>query len=196
MPANDSSESFQSLSGDCACPGYTQIYECTVMGIGNTVWRGSGFDCQNTNNEITLLSSRFASEGGTNGTCNDGTIVASSLKVENNSYTSQLNVTVTCELIERMLIVECIHEQNHNGTTENKVGSFAIKQGWPLHKMNSIMRYTYMYIEMVCLKTPQRAPHSHFNYIGSVSTCDCGSLGCLRYLCLYLFNYSSVAMST
>ena len=77
----------------CVCPGDTLTYTCTVTGGfgGVTVWTGTAFDC----NEIALLHSRFSSAYGIYGTCNNGAIVARSISMEGNSYTSQLNVTVT-----------------------------------------------------------------------------------------------------
>ena len=59
-----------------------------------TVWQGTGFDCQGTN-EITLLNSRFTSQGGAYKECNNGDIVAKSLRVEGDLYTSQLSVTAS-----------------------------------------------------------------------------------------------------
>ena len=51
------------------------------------MWKGSIFDCMSSSNEITLLHDRFSSTGGTNGTCNNGTIVGRSVGVEDNQYT-------------------------------------------------------------------------------------------------------------
>ena len=47
----------------CICPGDTLTYECTVVGLGVTVWTGSAFSCPSSNNEIALLHSRFLSYG-------------------------------------------------------------------------------------------------------------------------------------
>ena len=55
---------------------------------GATIWTGSAFNC-----ELALYHHRF--NIGTNVTCNNGAIVARSLSIEGNNYTSQLNVTVT-----------------------------------------------------------------------------------------------------
>ena len=81
---------------ECICQGYNATFECSVVGPGSTVWRGSGFrDC--TNNRITLFHSQFT--GGTVGICNDGAIVGRSIGVENDCYTSQLNVFVSSDVI-------------------------------------------------------------------------------------------------
>ena len=83
---------------DCVCPGdtVTVTYECTVTGGQGetTVWKGGAFHCPSNKHEIELLHSRFTSESEDEafGYCNDGAIVGRGLRVENNSYTSQLNV--------------------------------------------------------------------------------------------------------
>ena len=82
------------LINECVDPGDILIYECTVTGELFTVWIGSAFDCPNSNNEIVLRPTHFL-HNGTSVSCNNGTIVARSLSVEGNNYTSQLNVTVT-----------------------------------------------------------------------------------------------------
>ena len=75
-------------------------YECTVTGEGSTIWTGSAFNC--AGNEIALIH-RNGRE--TSGVCNNGAIVARSLSVEGNNYTSQLNVTVTPDTAGRT--IEC-----------------------------------------------------------------------------------------
>ena len=107
-------------TGGCICPGYTLTYECTVMGGpgGATVWRGTVFNCPLSDHEVVLLHSRFESDTGTFRTCNNGAIVGQSLRVEDNSrYISQLNVTVSSDMIGES--IECAHD--HGGTTESDV---------------------------------------------------------------------------
>ena len=70
---------------------------------GITVWTGTAFDC--LINKIALLHSRFSD--GTFGVCNDGAIVARSLSVEDSSYISQLNVTITPEIAGKTIV--CVH---------------------------------------------------------------------------------------
>ena len=93
-------------TSECACSGDILTYECTVVGepSGGTIWRGTVFDCPL--GEITLLHNRFAN--GTFGLCNEGAIVARSLSVEGNNYTSQLNVTVTHDVAGKT--IECIRD--------------------------------------------------------------------------------------
>ena len=61
--------------GDCACPGYTLMFECIVMGGSGTVWKGTAFNCVERNNEILIIHRRFGLDGAF-GTCNNGTIIA------------------------------------------------------------------------------------------------------------------------
>ena len=98
-----------SMNG-CVCPGDTLTYECTVVGAGSTVWTGSAFDCSRFINDIVLLHSRFLYNG-TGVSCNNGSIVARGLSVEDNNYTSQLNVTVTPGIAGKTII--CVSD---NGT--------------------------------------------------------------------------------
>lgn len=70
---------------------------------GGTVWRGTAFDCSIY--EITLLHSRSAD--GTFGVCNDGDIIARSLSVEGNNYTSQLNINATSNIAGKT--IECVN---------------------------------------------------------------------------------------
>jgi hypothetical protein len=86
-----------SING-CVCPDDTLTYECTVAagsstGGTSTVWTGNAFICP-PQNEIVLVHSRFESANGISHSCNNGAIVGRILSVEDNNYTSQLNVTV------------------------------------------------------------------------------------------------------
>ena len=72
---------------------------------GTTIWSGSASKyC-----EISLIHIRFGT--GAYGTCNNGAIVARSLSVEGNNYTSYLNVTVTPDTAGKT--IECASD---NGT--------------------------------------------------------------------------------
>ena len=97
------------LRSSCTCPGYTLTYECRVMGerLGATVWEGSAFNC--LSNEITLLHRQFLESA--RGQCNSGSIVGHSLRIDNGSYlvyTSQLNVTVSSDMIGKS--IECFYD--------------------------------------------------------------------------------------
>ena len=85
---------------------------------GATVWRGTALNCTMIDHEIVLLHRHFVSDTGTFRTCSNGAIVGRSLRVENNGgYISQLNVTVSSDMIGES--IECAHD---HGTTET-IGS-------------------------------------------------------------------------
>ena len=89
-----------------------------VGGSGDsTVWRGSAFDCRN--NDISLIHSRFES-GTATGECNNGSIVGQSIKVEGNCYTSQLNITVSSDMIGKN--IDCVHDN----LAETVIGTLTI----------------------------------------------------------------------
>ena len=95
----------------CVCPGDILTYECTVMGQyrDSTIWTGTVFrSC-----EITLLHHRFPN--GIFGVCNKGAIVALSVSVKGNLYTSQLSVLVTPEIVGSS--IECLHDNGSLYTT-------------------------------------------------------------------------------
>ena len=91
------------------CPEDVVVFVCRVSGGVATVWRGSIFNCPDHGNQILLRHRNFENE--TSGTCNDGEIIAYSSEVANNSYSSQLNVTVTPEIHNGT--VECVKPQGH-----------------------------------------------------------------------------------
>ena len=96
---------------------------------GVTVWQGTALDCGSKNNELLLLHRRFTLEGGTSEECNNGDIVGESLRVEGNSYTSRLNVTLTSDMIGRS--IACVVD---TGTTSTVIGSLLIE---PVGEYNS-----------------------------------------------------------
>ena len=102
------------IQGCALCPKQTFIYECTILGtpFGLTVWTGSVFDC--SLGEILLLHRLFAKNA--IGACNDGSIVAEGLRVENDScYISQLRVTVSHDMIGKN--IQCIYDSYAPTTT-------------------------------------------------------------------------------
>ena len=112
------------LSGQCICPGYTIIFECTVLDDrsgGTTVWQGTALDCESKNNEILLLHSYYTSPRGASEGCNNGAVVGRSVRVQGTHYVSQLYVTLTPEMISET--VECSVD---NGTSTTVVGSLSI----------------------------------------------------------------------
>ena len=86
---------------------------------GTTVWKGTAFrDCGN--NEITLIHNRF--ENGTSGDCNNGAITGWSMRVENSSYVSQLEVIVNSTMIGKG--IACAHD---NGSISTLISSRKLK---------------------------------------------------------------------
>ena len=87
------------------CPGDVLTTECTTTGGGSTVWQGTALQCDH--GEIVLLHNRFDESYNYIRTCNNR-IVLQPLGVVNDSYISQLNVTVSPEL--NNTTVECVYD--------------------------------------------------------------------------------------
>ena len=85
-------------------------YECAVVGNGITVWHGSAFDC--SGNEISLIHILYNSIEShvicAYGECNNGAIVAKGIRIENGTYISQLNVSISTDMIGRS--IECFED--------------------------------------------------------------------------------------
>ena len=96
------------IKSSCICPGYILILECTVVGtpFGATRWRGNFLGCSNG---IILLHNpeRFTFD---KDDCNDGSIVGQSLAVDGSCYISQLNITVSDDIIGKS--IECYYNFN------------------------------------------------------------------------------------
>ena len=86
----------------CICPGDTLVYKCTVLRGLATIWTGSAFNCSHSANELYLLENSINYNP-----CNNGVIVANVIDREERSYTSQLIVTVTSDIVGET--VECHH---------------------------------------------------------------------------------------
>ena len=91
---------------DCTCIGYTQTFECSVIGMGITLWNGTFFVC--SENEIRLRHSQYNIDSGTNGECNQGAVMANSVGSLNNCHTSRLIVTIEEAMINET--VECSYD--------------------------------------------------------------------------------------
>ena len=90
------------------CPEDILVFVCSVSGGGATVWEGSIFNCRYNTNEIILRHSALDNGVTEARTCNDGNIVVYDIDVTNNTYSSQLNVTVSLEMHNGT--VKCIHD--------------------------------------------------------------------------------------
>lgn len=88
----------------CICPGYTVVYECTIVGGSATVWNGNAFNCSNSHDEIILL---HPFESGVDHTmmCNDGNIFGRGIKTDTrNIHISRLYVKVSNNLIGKSIV--------------------------------------------------------------------------------------------
>jgi hypothetical protein len=97
------SDTFQAI----LCPGDVLTTECATMGGLATVWQGTAFQYANVDDEIILRHSQFGRSYSYIISYNNGALVAQGLGVVNDSYISQLNVTVSLEL--NNTTVECWH---------------------------------------------------------------------------------------
>ena len=125
------------LINGCACLGHQLTYECTTVGGVGTVWQGTAFQCAVHNNQIFLRHSQFTSPQGTSETCTNGAISGKSLRVEQNHFVSQVNVTVSMNLNEQT--VQCAH---NDGQFLNIVGTNRIVI---TSKLNVYNTFTWFY---------------------------------------------------
>ena len=107
------------------CRGDVLVFECCVTGGDSTVWKGTLFDCPYRSNEIQFPHNEFNSFTIQTAACSNGSvyIVGRSLSVQDNLYTSQLNVTFnyTCS---KTGTIECARD---NGTIEEIVGHYILR---------------------------------------------------------------------
>ena len=98
----------------CNCLDQTLTYECTVIGDpgGATIWTGTALNCPS--DEIVLLHRRFTESDGAIRSCNNGTTVAQGFSVQDNLYTSQLNVTIVPNVARKSIM--CLYD---GGTSSN-----------------------------------------------------------------------------
>ena len=109
------------------CPGDVLTTECAIMGGGGTVWLGTAIQCVSRSNEIILRYSEFGGSYNSIRTCNNGAIAARALGVVNNSYVSQLSVTVSLELNDTT--VECRHSYNLTETVIKQIQIVVLATG-------------------------------------------------------------------
>ena len=115
MDVGLSTAEFKLLS-PCTCLGDVITYQCTIQGSGATIWKGSAFECLTQN--IQLRHSRFNASSDTRITGECGSLLAYEVASENNTFTSQLNVTITEEVVGQT--VQCVYD---DGGTEVIIGS-------------------------------------------------------------------------
>ena len=103
------------------------MFECTVFGGGFTIWRGTAFSgCQR--DEIQLRHSAYnIINSQATGECNGGKIVANSVGVSEDCYTSRLNVSIGQEIINGT--IECVHSDTQDTTTLIGQRTLSLTQG-------------------------------------------------------------------
>ena len=102
-------------SKTCICPGYEAVFECTVDDGVTTVWQGSALEnC--SDGTVILRHSKFDEGHTINETCGtSGQVVGHAISAENGSYTSQLIIGITPQIIGSL--IECATEDerlNHS----------------------------------------------------------------------------------
>ena len=112
----------------CICPGDIVNYQCTIINGsygGFTIFRAkpsSFVGCTRNNTDIVLSHSQFnRSQHGFNISCNNETVIGQILSNDDGIYSSQLNITVTTQLIGDT--IECFHD---NGMQSILVGESPI----------------------------------------------------------------------
>ena len=106
----------------CLCPEATVhnlTYECTTVGHGTTLWRGTAFSCAARGDEISLRHDLFTR--GASGECNNGNITGHSIRMEGDHYTSQIQVLFSPDLLGHT--IECVH---YNLSSYELIGSSTI----------------------------------------------------------------------
>ena len=125
------------LVSDCTCVGHHLKFQCTAVGSGATIWRGSALNCPSSLNEIQLYHSRFAS-GRAIGYCNDGNIVAYAVGIAEGQFRSNLLiVNLTREM--NGTTIECNYDDGANINSINST-TIAITTGKILMAMYVEMR--------------------------------------------------------
>ena len=100
---------------DCVCPGHELRLQCTVVGPGFTVWKGSAFTEHNcSSDKVQLRHSQFKS-GTTTNDCNNGTIIARGINKTSGSdgdiiFISQLTIQLGVNDSLDGRTVECAHD--------------------------------------------------------------------------------------
>ena len=105
---------------DCVCPGHELRLQCTVVGPGFTLWKGSAFNC--SSNQIILSHTQFENGDPTRG-CNNGRIIARGINKTSDSdgdkFISQLTIQLGVNDNLDGRTVECVHDNLTHSTTIN-----------------------------------------------------------------------------
>ena len=104
-------DNFLSLTPEsCTCPGDELVFECTIEGDAGTYWQGTALD-ECLQSRILIRHSQFHGGGHiTRRSCGaSGTVVVRTISVVNNSFTTQLTITVNQQLSGST--VECVSDR-------------------------------------------------------------------------------------
>ena len=125
----------ESESNNCSCVDDTLTFECTVRRDIGTIWRGTAFNCPSNGNEIYLWETSTGSN-----ICNKGMITGRIVRVDENSYTSQINVTLNSDLTGQT--IECAYD---NGTGPESITNrtLDILCMWNLHNYDRDVKCSY-----------------------------------------------------
>ena len=101
------------LTGSCICPEQEAVFNCTVDGGATTVWKGSALEnC--SDGSIILRHSQFNNEHTISKTCGiSGQVIGQGISVENGSYTSQLILSITQQIIGSNIACTADGENNY-----------------------------------------------------------------------------------
>ena len=120
--------SLENNASQVACLGDNVSFDCCVKNGTSTVWGGTAFTHDGlscSNDDIILLHSRFDnSDYNVSYSCLNGAIVAKSLRIEEDCYCSQFNVTInSMSNLHTVLNIQCRHD---NGIHESSVANFSV----------------------------------------------------------------------
>ena len=111
-----SEETVLTTLSSCICPGYEAVFRCTVDDGVATVWRGSALEnC--SDDSIVLRHSQFRGGHTINKTCGtSGQVIGQTISVVNGSYTSQLTINVTQQIIGSPIV--CGTDDEYSSSTQ------------------------------------------------------------------------------
>ena len=90
-------DNFRMISS-CTCPETVLVFECTVDGDGGTYWQGTALE-ECPRSRILIRHSQFENGFSVNETCgNNGTVIVRTTSAVNNSYTTELIISVSEQL--------------------------------------------------------------------------------------------------
>ena len=104
------------VSSHCICPGHEAVFECTVDDGVTTIWQGSALEnC--SDGTVILRHSKFGEGHTINESCGtSGPVIGRAISAENGSYTSQLTISITQQIIGS--IIECATDGEQSNSSD------------------------------------------------------------------------------